>query len=236
MEQGKSTIQAVILAAGKGTRMLPLTETRPKPMQEVLGKNLIEWKLEALPETVCEVVIVIGYQGDQIKGYFGDSWKEKPIRYVVQEELNGTAGALWAARDLLRGRFLVMMGDDLYAKEDIVAICTQEFAVGVQKIVGKEIGGEMIANADGDFAGIIEEKHYIEDGLQNVGLYILDERIFDYPLTPIGGSSTEFGLPHTLIALAKTFPIHMLLVTKWLQVTTPDDLVRAEEFVKSIQR
>jgi bifunctional UDP-N-acetylglucosamine pyrophosphorylase/glucosamine-1-phosphate N-acetyltransferase len=232
MDQEKKTIQAVILAAGKGTRMLPLTETRPKPMQEVLGRNLIEWKLEALPEEIRDIIIVIGYQGDQIRAYFGDSWKGKQIRYVVQEELNGTAGALWAARDLLSGRFLVLMGDDLYAKEDIAAICKEEFAIGVQKIIKKEIGGEMIANAEGNFAGIIEEKHYVEAGLQNAGFYMLDKRVFAYPLAPIGGSSTEFGLPHTLIALAKTFPIHMIPATKWLQVTTPEDLVRAEEFVK----
>ena len=232
MEPEKNSMQAVILAAGKGTRMLPLTETRPKPLQEVLGKNLIEWKLEALPEAVNDIIIVIGYQGDQIKEYFGDEWKGKQIRYVVQEELNGTAGALWTARDLLSGRFLVLMGDDLYAKEDIAAICKEEFAIGVQKIIKKEIGGEMIANAEGNFAGIIEEKHYVEAGLQNAGFYMLDERVFAYPLAPIGGSSTEFGLPHTLIALAKTFPIHMIPATKWLQVTTPEDLVRAEEFVK----
>jgi len=112
--------QAVILAAGKGTRMLPLTETRPKPMQEVSGKNLIEWKLAALPEAIRDVVIVVGYQGEQIREFFGDMWHGRSIRYVVQEKLNGTAGALWSARNLLHGRFLVLMGDDLYAKEDIV--------------------------------------------------------------------------------------------------------------------
>src|SRR3989338_10703547 len=99
MAQDAKNIQAVILAAGKGTRMLPLTETRPKPMQMVAGKNLIEWKLEALPDAVSDVIIVIGHQGELIKEYFGDSWKGRLIRYATQKELNGTAGALWAARE-----------------------------------------------------------------------------------------------------------------------------------------
>jgi NDP-sugar pyrophosphorylase family protein len=99
-------LSAVVLCAGKGTRMLPLTEHHPKPLQEVLGKNLIEWKLEALPSEVADVILVIGHQGEQIQNFFGDEWKDKTIRYVVQKELNGTAGALLAAKPLLGERFL----------------------------------------------------------------------------------------------------------------------------------
>ncbi|OGZ08188.1 MAG: hypothetical protein A2942_02100 [Candidatus Lloydbacteria bacterium RIFCSPLOWO2_01_FULL_50_20] len=233
MMQAEQNIQAVILAAGKGARMLPLTETRPKPMQEVCGKNLIEWKLEALPGTVTEIILVIGYQGEQIRDFFGDTWKGRPVRYVVQHELNGTAGALWAARDLLRGRFLVLMGDDLYAPEDILRMTGYRFAIGAQEIWNKEAGGEMIANPDGTFAGIHEQKHFIGHGFMNTGLYMLSHELFDYDLVPVGGSSLEFGLPHTFAVLAKKMPVMMVRATKWLQVTTPEDLKRVRDFVRA---
>lgn len=223
---------AVILAAGKGTRMLPLSETRPKPLQRVSGKNLIEWKLETLPGIVHEVVIVIGHQGDQIKQYFGDVWNGKRIRYVVQTELNGTAGALWAARRLLSGRFLVMMGDDLYAKEDVLSMFSYEFAVCTQEVTDREIGGEMILNANGTFVDILEQKHHVEKGLVNTGLYMLDDRIFMYEPVSIGGGNIELGLPHTLAILGKDIPVATHRATKWFQISTPDDLTRAEkEFI-----
>jgi bifunctional UDP-N-acetylglucosamine pyrophosphorylase/glucosamine-1-phosphate N-acetyltransferase len=223
---------AVIFAAGRGTRMLPLSETRPKPLQEVSGKNLIEWKLEALPRIVHEIVIVIGYQGEQIKQHFGDVWNGRRIRYVVQTELNGTAGALWAARALLSGRFLVMMGDDLYGREDVSSMFTHEFAVCVQEVSDREIGGEMMLNPDGTFISILEQKHHVEKGLVNTGLYMLDDRIFNYEPVPIGGSNTELGLPHTLAVLAQTIPVSVVKATKWFQISTPADLERAEkEFV-----
>ena len=231
MKQDPRDIQAVILAAGKGTRMLPLTETRPKPMQEVGGKNLIEWKLEALPLQVSDIVLVIGHQGEQIREYFGDTWKGKPIRYAIQHELNGTAGALWAARDLLCGRFLVMMGDDLYAREDILRMLEQDFAIGAQEIRQKEVGGEMIRDPNGFFIGINEPRHFVESGFMNTGLYMLSNELFNHDPVPIGGSSTEYGLPHTLAMLAKETPVVMLPMTRWVQITTPDDLQKAEEFV-----
>ena len=232
----QQNIQVVILAAGKGTRMLPLTETKPKPMQLVSGRNLIEWKLEALPEETKEVIIVVGHQGEQIEKYFGDEWRgfgaKMRIRYVHQAELNGTAGALWAAKDFLRNRFIVMMGDDLYAREDILKMTKHDLAVCVTQVANREIGGEMLANPDGTFKNIQEEKHFVETGLMNTGMYMLDRRIFDHELMPIGGSSKEFGLPHTLVTLAKKDPIAMVHASKWLQVTTPEDLLSAEEFVK----
>ncbi len=224
-------IQAVILAAGKGTRMLPLTATKPKPMQEVLGKNLIEWKLEALPQEVTDVIIVIGYQGGQIQDYFGDSWNGKSIRYVEQKELNGTAGALLLAKPFLGERFLVMMGDDLYAKEDMERLLKLEWGICVIEALNKEMGGEILVDTHGNFAGIREEKHFVEKGFVNTGLYILGHEILEIEPVAIGGSSTEFGLPHTLLALTKNIPVRIHPATKWLQVTTPEDLVRAEMFL-----
>ena len=233
----KTDTQAVILAAGKGTRMLPLTQTKPKPMQEVLGKNLIEWKLEVLPPEVKDIIIVIGYQGEQIRDFFGTEWKGRRIQYAVQEELNGTAGALWTARSLLSDpsqQFLVMMGDDLYGKEDFAAMLRHEFAIAGVEARQREIGGEIQRGQDGTFTGIIEPRHYVESGFINTGLYMLDRRIFDYEPAPIGGSSTEFGLPHTLLLLARDFPVAVVGATKWLQVTTPEDLHHAEKFVSSL--
>jgi bifunctional UDP-N-acetylglucosamine pyrophosphorylase/glucosamine-1-phosphate N-acetyltransferase len=223
---------AVILAAGKGTRMLPLTLEKPKPMIEVLGKNLIEWKLAALPASVTNVVLVIGYQGEKIKEYFGDLYEGRRMHYAEQEELNGNAVALFCAKDFLRGRFLVMMGDDLYSREDIKNICAHELAVLVKEVWDKEIGGEMTANADGTFLSIDEPKHHVEHGLINTGLYTLDMRYFDYPLVLIGGSSKEFGLPHTLTGLAKDAPVQMVKATAWMQISAPEDLPQGELFIK----
>ena len=227
-----SCTTAVILAAGRGKRMLQLTEVLPKPLVEVKGKNLIEWKLLALPKTITEIIFVVGYQGEQIRNYFGDTWEGRNIRYAEQKELNGTAGALWSAKDLLPGKFLVLMGDDLYDSRDIEKMLSYELAVCVHEVKQQEMKGEMSAHADGTFHEINEEIHYVEYALINTGLYMLDNRIFDYELQPIGGSSTEFGLPHTLALLARDAPVHMLKATSWIQISTPEDIQRAEsEFV-----
>ncbi len=230
---GKNVTQCVILAAGRGTRMLPLTATTPKPLQMVLGENLIEWKLEALPVEVTDVIMVVGYQGEQIQVFFGDTWKGKTIRYVIQKELNGTACALLSAKPLLGERFLVMMGDDLYAKEDIEKLCALDWGVCVVEVENKEMKGEMLIDAKGNFLSINEEMHFVERGLMNTGLYMLRHEILGVPLVPIGGSSTEFGLPHTLAVIARSVPVKLLKTKKWIQITTPADLKRAELFIKN---
>lgn len=226
----KNTIQAVILAAGKGTRMHPLTVDTPKSLQVVNGKTLIEWKLAALPKEVKEVILVIGHQGDQIRGHLGDSWGGKTIRYVEQKELNGTAGALLSARSLLRERFLVMMGDDLYAKEDIEKLITLPWGICVSRVHNKEMGGEMLVDDKGNFVGIREDKHLVTDGLVNTGLYILGREILDIPPVPIGGTSKEFGLPHTLAVIARETPVPLIITDHWMQITGPDDLIKAQKY------
>lgn len=221
-------MQAVILAAGRGKRMLPLTNDIPKPLQRVAGKTLLEWKLDALPELVDDVILVVGYQEEQIRDSIGNAWKGRRIRYARQKTLDGTMGALRAAREMLENRFLVLMGDDLYCREDMFRMLGYEWAIAVMPVKRREVTGEILARADGSFLGIVEERHMVKRGYVNTGMYMLRSEIVDEPPVPIGVSG-EYGLPHTLASLAQDISIALVPATKWFQVTTPEDLHRAEE-------
>lgn len=231
-------MQAVILAAGRGTRMKDLTNDIPKPMLQVLGKSLIEHKLEVLPETVDEVILVIGYHGDVIRAAFGDSWNGKRIRYVVQEELNGTMASLALARPYLTGRFVVMMGDDLYAREDIdTCFASPDWSVLVQQTDSMGAGGRMVMDEAGHIVAIEEGDHRGKPGLMNTNMLVLDPRIFDYPMVPKATGSDEYGLPQTVLAasLASGIPLRAIAATFWFQITAPEDLVAAERVLSGVE-
>ena len=229
-------MHAVILAAGRGTRMQGLTAYTPKPLLEVSGKSLLVHKLEALPPEVTEVIIVIGYQGEQITAALGDSHAGRPIRYVVQEELNGTAGALWLCAPYLTGRFIVMMGDDLYAREDIErTIASPDWAALVAVTNHMGMGGRMVVD-EHDFITEMEEgDHRGTQGLMNTNLLALDARVFSYSLIPKAPGSHEYGLPHTVLAAAHAWhiPMHAVYASGWFQITAPEDLARAEIMLSS---
>ncbi len=227
-------MQAVILAAGRGTRMKELTDSVPKPMLTVLGKTLIEHKLDALPESVDEVIFIIGYQGDTIRAKFGDSFGGRTIRYVEQEKLDGTMGALALARPYLTERFVVMMGDDIYAKEDIeTSLATPDWSVLVQETERMASGGKMVMNDVGHIVAIEEGDHTGTSGLMNTNMLVLDPRVFEYPMVPKAAGSDEYGLPQTVLAASKAsgIPLHAVPATFWIQVTAPEDLAKAEQIL-----
>ena len=112
-------MKIVILAAGKGARMNELTKNTPKPLLSYKGKNLLEHKLDMLPSDITEIIFVIGYLGEKIQEYFGNSYNSIPITYVEQKEMKGTAHALWQCKEYLNEPFIVLMGDDLYDAKDI---------------------------------------------------------------------------------------------------------------------
>lgn len=222
-------MQVIILAAGLGTRMAPLTDTTPKPMLTVLGKNLIEWKLERLPSGVTSILIVVGYKREQIENYFGNSWNGIPIQYVVDASLSGTGGAVNACREHVKDRALVLMGDDIYSKEDLEALSKHPFAMlvqdGGQEALTKK--GQVVAR-DGMLHGLNEGlmQTGIPSTLINTGACSISKEYFNYP--PVKVSEKEFGLPHTLVSVKNDIPIHIVETTEWIQITTPQCLKDAE--------
>jgi NDP-sugar pyrophosphorylase family protein len=206
-------MKAVILAAGQGARMKHLTDATPKPLLLYEGKPLIEHKLEVLTAKVTEVVIVVGYLGEQIRNYFGNEWNGKKIRYIEQNERLGTAHALYLAKDLLDRPFLVLMGDDIYEKADLELLTDQEeWAILVEETSNNEENGRLMTETDTNFKNFLY-----------TGACFLTPDIFQLEMAKVPGSN-EFGLPQTFAQAATQRPIRIYRATFWKRITAPEDL------------
>jgi NDP-sugar pyrophosphorylase family protein len=215
-------MQAVILAAGKGARLRPLTNTTPKPLIKVKGIPLIEHALNALPDAIDEIFIVVNHLREQIIEHIGTEWKHVPVRYVVQEPLSGTAGAVLLLQEHLKDSFLVVNADDLYKQQDLEALTQHPRAI--------------LIHDDGihrDAAALINEGHFIGLGPGTTivcGAYVLDKSFFQAQPVEIQVSSyKELGLPQTLGTITDTHPIQAIKATSWQQVGTPEQLETANK-------
>lgn len=224
-------MQAVILAAGKGTRMKELTADIPKPLLFVRGKPVLEHIADALPRAVDEIVLVVGYLQDKIRAHVGAVHGGRPVRYVEQTELDGTAGALWRAREFLAGDFLVMNGDDICLAEDVAACAASpDWAMLVQEVDELGSASKVVLDERGCVADILEkEAHTGGPGLANTANFFkLDMRIFSYPLTLRPGSDTEYGLPQTVVRAVRDIPLHPVEAHAIIRLTAPEDIAAAE--------
>lgn len=230
-------MQAVILAAGRGSRMGKLTERQPKPMLKVAGKTLLEHKFDVLPDEVDEIILIVGYLKEKIIERFGDSYGDKRLLYIEQKDIvGGTMDALLQAKDVLTGKFIVMMGDDIYSQSDIEACSALEWAVLVKRASDTGTGAQVIVGADGRVTDIVEYgEHVGGGGMVNTNMFVLDRRVFDYKAVPKTVGSSELGLPQTVLAASQegSIPLAVVEATFWVQITSPDDLDRAEALLST---
>lgn len=225
-------MQCVILAAGRGVRMKPLTDSTPKPLLKIAGRTLLDYSFDALPDEIDEVVMVVGYLGEQIRAYLGGNFRGRSIRYVVQEKLEGTAKALWKAKSFLHGRFLVLMADDIYAKEDVEKCLQHEQAMLVKKSEQEGPGGRVLLDKKGELQSVVEGKFNPVGALISTNVFVLDERFFSYELVKLTDREGEWGLPQTVAKMAADHPVAIVSATLWLKITTPEDL----RFVRHLLR
>lgn len=204
-----------------------LTKDIPKPLLQNGDATLIEHKLKNLPPEVGEVVIVVGFLGDMIKAALGNEQDGLPISYVEQKELKGTGHAVSLCEPVLRERFLVLMGDDLYAKSDLEELSRHPLAVLAWESPGTEEGrktGELISGPRGELLRIVEARPTKKGMLLNTGAYSLDRRFFNYPLQP-AGLNGELGLPQTLAHMAESGEeVRIVKARWWKNITEPGDL------------
>jgi NDP-sugar pyrophosphorylase family protein len=223
-------MQAVILAAGVGKRLQPLTNDLPKPMVKLNGIPILEHTFGILPKEIEEVILVVGYKKEKIMEHFGDSYGKIKIRYAIQQEPKGTAHALDEAKPYLNsGHFLFLYGDDLYHPEDLNKCIGEEPMVLVKASDTPERFGVCIVNDDGILTGILEKRENPPGNLVNVGVYLLNHEIFDIPKVQL--QNGEYNLAEQIGLWAKTRPIRVVEARFWHPIGYPEDIELAERFL-----
>lgn len=227
-------MQAIILAAGRSTRTYPLTVTKPKPLLKIANKTILEHNLEqlALVKEINEVIIIIGYQKEQIIDVIANKYKNRfgrlKLRYFEQKEQLGTGHALMQVKDILHDKFIVMNGDDLFSGKDISAAIKHKYAVLGVKVKEPSRFGIIISEKN-KIKDIIEKPVSFIGNLANTGLYVFDKKIFDFKLKK--SSRGEYEIIDFVKHLVNTVVVNFEVVSDyWLSIGYPWDMIEANEF------
>lgn len=222
-------MQCVILAAGLGTRLRPLTEQCPKPLVLVNDKPLLDHIVAALPSAIDQLIIVTGYLEEQIREHCGSEYFGRPVTYVRQVEQKGTGHALSLCKDLARGRFLFMFADDIHGCDDLARVASYTRAMLTLTTKTPERFGIVTRHPDGTLAEFVEKPTAAPSNLASTGVFVLDEHIFDYePTTQVNG---EFYHTDIIREYAKQHPIAVVEQEQWIPIGYPEDIRRAEKLL-----
>lgn len=226
-------MKAVIPCAGEGVRMRPLTLTKPKQLLEIGGKPILVHIFESLPEEVDEVILVVGYRGDQIRAYFGDEFAGKKINYVVQNRKTGTWGALLLAKPILgREKFLVLYGDDILDRESISRCLKHSNSILVQEVADPRRFGVVVVDERGRILDFVEKPENPPSNLASTGVQLLDWRIFNYEARP--HPNGEVYITDAVAQMLREYDFFAERAETWLSIATPEDLKRIDESFKAL--
>ncbi len=185
-------VDAVLLAGGFGTRLRPLTYTRPKPLLPVAGRPMVEWVLDRLPPEVDRVIVTVNWQAEKLRAHFEDSDRDLEFVVVNEDEPLGTAGAVLNCQEHLGDRFFVLNADIVSSMNLAEMLQYHLDTAGVATISLKEVEPEEVVHygvatmdpeEEGRIQGFVEKPPSPDAApsrLINAGAYILEASVLDH--------------------------------------------------------
>jgi glucose-1-phosphate thymidylyltransferase len=167
-------MKIVLPMAGFGSRLRPLTWSRPKPLIPLAGRPMIDYVLDMFVDipSVDEVIFIIGYLGDQIEAYIDQSYPKMKTRYVVQDEMIGQSHAIWLAREGLQGPMIMAFVDTLIESDFSGLPSEQAEAVAwVRRVPDPRRFGVAEVGSDGWVRQLIEKPKDTSNDLAVIGFY-----------------------------------------------------------------
>lgn len=227
--------KAVLLAAGKGTRMRELTAELPKPMLQVRGKPVLQHIVEGLREAgLADFLIVVGWRAEVVKEFFGDGSKlGVRIEYATQVEQNGTGKVVELARGFTGDDpFVLSYGDILVTAENYPRICAglagAEAVVSVKRSDDISQGGAVFVNEQFELTDLREKPKPGEptSPWYNAGVYAFRPGIFDFIAKLERSPRGEYELTDAIrnLALAGEKVQALELSGDWADVRDPEIL------------
>ncbi len=222
---------AVVLAAGEGTRLRPLTRNRPKPMLPAANRPILEHVLDALVDAGMQrLVLVVGYRRERVQEHVGPSYRGVPVEYVVQHKQLGSGHALLQARDAVDDALIVVNGDRIIEASAVESVVDAFDTDGVQSAVAvlerpdaSRYGA--VTLHDRDIADIVEKPDSDEYRLINGGIYAFGPAIFE-AVDETPRAAGELGLTDTIATLADEARVRGVRIGGlWVDATYPWDLL-----------
>lgn len=229
-------MRAVILAAGEGTRMRPLTENRPKVMLPVANRPMLEYTLLAARDAgITDILLIVGFHKESIIGYFGDGSKwGLNIEYATQEQQRGTGDAFGMAEGHFDDRFVALNGDVTVSAAHLKKLLSrrEDAVISVKQVANPQAFGVIETNGP-LVTRIVEKSPEPPTNLANAGVYLFSPSIFDAiartPLSPRGEIEVTDSLQY-LIDSGKAVG-YEIIGEDWLDIGRPWDLLAASELV-----
>ena len=242
-----SKLKAVILAAGKGTRM---NSDLPKVLHECLGQSMVHHVIKAVKNAdALDVCVIVGYKAKEVKNAIYDI-----VEFVEQEEQLGTGHAVKCAKDFIgtEGDTIVVCGDTPLITADtlkaLVELHKKEAngATVLSAVLEDATGyGRIVRDADGNFVKIVEHKDATEEELLvnevNSGMYVFNSEALSASLELLSNDNAagEYYLTDTIALIKKiglkvsAMPLTGSAVDEIRGVNTPEQLKEAEEIMMS---
>lgn len=222
-------MDAIILAAGLGTRLRPYTLQTPKPLLAVRGRPILDWTLGALPRSVDRVVVVVNYLAEQIEAYLRGQKHFQEWTTVHQVQPRGTGDALRSCQAQLRSdRFLVLNGDDLYGAADLKALAECPAAgLLVHPVDEPRRFGIAFLRPDGMLERLVEKPDLVGYRMANTGAYFFPKEVFEIELSL--SARGEYEITDYVTALAARQAVHVVSARYWLPIGTVEVWQKAQE-------
>jgi glucose-1-phosphate thymidylyltransferase len=238
-------MKAVILAAGKGTRLEPLTDDRPKALVEVAGRPILADVFDRLIDVgIDEFVVVVGYLKERIIEEFGDEYRGVPITYTHQREPLGLAHALLTAEEHVDDDFALMLGDNVFRAnvQDVVRRQQEtrtDAAFLVEQVPMEEASryGVLRTNEYGEIVEVMEKPDDPPSNLVMTGFYTFSPAIFHACHLVQPSARGEYELPDAIdLLLQSGRTIDAIRMEGWrIDVGYPEDRDRAEERLREFE-
>jgi UDP-N-acetylglucosamine diphosphorylase/glucosamine-1-phosphate N-acetyltransferase len=229
-------MKCVILAAGEGNRMHPLTYTRPKVMLPIAGKPILEWNLlNARAAGLKEFIFVVSYKSEMVREYFGDgkSWNVK-INYVNQGKAMGTAHAIGTVEPFVSD-CIVLCGDTIFGSNDIKQIAKKGTKIGLVKIDNATEYG-IVELKKNHVVKIYEKMEHPLSNVINAGIYHFNKHIFNSIRKTEKSPRGEFEITDSINMLVSKEPMEGVFLKEWRDVVYPWHLLDAnEELLKKLR-
>jgi bifunctional UDP-N-acetylglucosamine pyrophosphorylase/glucosamine-1-phosphate N-acetyltransferase len=210
-------MKAVILAAGKGERLQPLTDYKPKAMLPICNKPLIDYQIEMLRKHgIDEIAVVVGYLEETIRKHLKDN-----VKFYRDDRIKGTASAVYAARDFIDDEFILLYGD-LFFDGSIDEIIRTPNSMAVVHVDDVSRYGEVIFQ-DGRLVNI-REKSGSGSGFVNAGIYHFDPSILDLIEKTEKSERGEFELTDSIMMLNSVREVRVIQLNGyWNDIGYPWD-------------